>query len=89
MTVLKTIKSVTTYIRYSVKLNRLHVLIHYLAYGIYSIISLNKSCYPECERPTSLRHPARGDNLKNYPALLTIRLDNPALANTALNADAL
>ena len=33
-----------------------------------SIISLTKSCYPECERPTSLRHPARGDNLKNYPA---------------------
>jgi len=58
----------SVYIRYSVKLTRLHVLIHYLAYSIYSIISLNKSCYPECERPTSLRHPARGDNLKNYPA---------------------
>ena len=68
MKILKTIKSVTTYIRYSVKLTRLHVLIHYLAYGMYSIISLNKSCYPEFERPTSLRHPARGDNLKNYPA---------------------
>ena len=33
-----------------------------------SIMSLTKSCYPECERPTSLRHPAHGDNLKNYPA---------------------
>ena len=36
-------------------------------FGLY-IISLTKSCYPECERPTSLRHPARGDILKNYPA---------------------
>ena len=71
MTILKTIKSVTIYIRYSVKVTRLHVLIHYLAH------SLNKSCYPECERPTSLRHPARGDNLKNYPAPAYSKVGQP------------